>query len=177
MGTDVGTLFEPMVLPLARMAVAGFTWYQGEANECPRNEPVQLNWPCGGTYGYYLLMDTTYLWILPTYGYYLLMDTTLWILPTYGYYLLMDTTYLWILPTYGYYLLMDTTYLWILPTYGYYLLMDTTLWILPYGYYLLMDTHTPLVHPLIHHSYATHTLLIRHSYTTQVPTTPAPYAA
>lgn len=32
MGSDVGTLFEPMVRPLTRMAGAGFTWYQGEAS-------------------------------------------------------------------------------------------------------------------------------------------------
>ena len=35
MGPDIGTLFVPMVLPLSKMAVSGFTWYQGEANESP----------------------------------------------------------------------------------------------------------------------------------------------
>ena len=28
MGADIGTLFEPMVLPLSSMSVAGFTWYR-----------------------------------------------------------------------------------------------------------------------------------------------------
>jgi hypothetical protein len=50
MGADIGTLFEPMVLPLAQMAVSGFTWYQGEANECPKVEPVRMAGPCGGEY-------------------------------------------------------------------------------------------------------------------------------
>ena len=55
MGSDIGTLFNPMVLPLARMAVSGFTWYQGEANECPKvcvTTPcsVPMIGPCGGTY-------------------------------------------------------------------------------------------------------------------------------
>ena len=45
-GLDIGTLFRPMVLPLAPMAVAGFAWFQGESNECPT---VQ-GWPCGGSY-------------------------------------------------------------------------------------------------------------------------------
>ena len=49
-GADIGTLFNPMVLPLAEMAVRGFTWYQGEANECPTAEPVQMGSPCGGRY-------------------------------------------------------------------------------------------------------------------------------
>ena len=50
MGGDIGTLFEPMVSPLAQMAVSGFTWYQGEANECPKAFPVHTGGPCGGTY-------------------------------------------------------------------------------------------------------------------------------
>jgi hypothetical protein len=50
MGADIGTLFDPMVLPLARMAINGFTWYQGEANECPTKQPVRMAGPCGGKY-------------------------------------------------------------------------------------------------------------------------------
>ena len=33
-----------------QMAVSGFTWYQGEANECPKVEPVRMAGPCGGEY-------------------------------------------------------------------------------------------------------------------------------
>ena len=32
------------------MAVSGFTWYQGEANECPNNLPLRYGTPCGGEY-------------------------------------------------------------------------------------------------------------------------------
>ena len=45
---DIGTLFDPMVLPLAKMAVSGFTWYQGEANECPKALPVRDAGKCPG---------------------------------------------------------------------------------------------------------------------------------
>eukprot|EP00040_Diaphanoeca_grandis_P022645 m.122132 g.122132 ORF g.122132 m.122132 type:complete len:517 (+) comp28902_c0_seq1:561-2111(+) len=48
---NIGTLFEPMVLPLAPMAVRGFTWFQGEANECGSYAPKPgTNSPCGGKY-------------------------------------------------------------------------------------------------------------------------------
>lgn len=50
MGPDIGTLFEPMVLPLAKMAISGITWFQGEANECPHAYPVKQAGPCGGKY-------------------------------------------------------------------------------------------------------------------------------
>jgi hypothetical protein len=39
---EIGNLFDPMVVPLAKMAVAGFTWYQGEANECPSALPLRF---------------------------------------------------------------------------------------------------------------------------------------
>ena len=47
---SIATLFDPMVRPLAKMALSGFTWYQGEANECPHALPVRDSGPCGGQY-------------------------------------------------------------------------------------------------------------------------------
>ena len=52
--------------------------------------------------GYYLVLGTTFSWVLPGLWYYLVFGTTWsWVLPDLGYYLVLGTTWSWVLPGLG----------------------------------------------------------------------------